>query len=279
MAKQTNISWTDHTFNPWIGCTKVSAECLYCYAETVARKPAIQTEWGKGKPRRPASADTWKEPVRWNEQAKRDGVRRKVFCASMADVFDPEAPEGSRARLFKLIRGTPNLDWLLLTKRPEFIREQLEEIGVWELLPLANVWIGFTAGDQGNFDNRWPIIREIPAVVRFCSYEPALGPITLPPDTVGQLDWLICGGETHQEKYMGRKMEPAWAQSIRNQSLKKRISFFFKQWGNWIPEGDKHDWYGKTSAIFGEKGELLDGMEWKQFPSPKLNRNQLTASH
>ena len=107
MAKQTNISWTDHTFNPWIGCTKVSAECLYCYAETVARKPAIQTEWGKGKPRRPASADTWKEPIRWNEQAKRDGVRRKVFCASMADVFDPEAPEGSRTRLFKLIREDP----------------------------------------------------------------------------------------------------------------------------------------------------------------------------
>ena len=98
-------------------------------------------------------------------------------------------------------------------------------------------------------------------------------------DTFGNLNWLICGGETHHEKYMGRKMEPAWAQSIRNQSLKKRISFFFKQWGNWIPEGDKHDWYGKTSATFGEKGELLDGMEWKQFPNPKVNRNQLATSH
>jgi protein gp37 len=279
MAKQTNISWTDHTFNPWIGCTKVSAECLYCYAESVARKPAIQTEWGKGKLRRLASDDAWKDPLRRNEKAKRDGVRRKVFCASMADLFDPEAPEGSRAHLFKLIRETTNLDWLLLTKRPEFIREQLEEIGVWELLPLANVWIGFTAGDLENFNKRWPIVREIPAVVRFCSYEPALGPIILPPDTVDQLDWLICGGETHSEKYMGRKMETVWAQSIRNQCLKKKISFFFKQWGNWIPEGDKHDWYGKTSATFNEKGELLDGMEWKQVPSPRKNRKQMTTNN
>jgi protein gp37 len=190
----------------------------------------------------------------------------------MADVFDPEAPEGSRARLFNLIRETPNLDWLLLTKRPEFIRKQLEEIGVWNLLPLPNVWLGYTAGDQKNFDERWSIAREIPAVVRFCSYEPALGPIILPSDTVGQLDWLICGGETHQEKYMGRKMEPVWAQSIRNQCLKKKISFFFKQWGNWIPDGDTHDWHGKTSATFGKKVELLDDMQWKQFPSPKCDR-------
>ena len=140
MAKETNIGWTDHTFGPWNGCTKVSEECRYCYAEVIAdRNPKIQTEWGKGKPRRPASEAAWKEPLRWNENAKRDGVRRKVFCASMADVFDPEAPEGSRARLFELIRKTPNLDWLLLTKRPEFIQEQLQEIGVWDLFPLPNV--------------------------------------------------------------------------------------------------------------------------------------------
>ncbi len=273
MAKKTSISWTDHTFNPWIGCTKVSEECKYCYAETLASSyPAIRTEWGKGKPRRPASENSWKDPIRWNKSAKREGIRRKVFCASMADVFDPEAPEGHRARLFELIRKTPNLDWLLLTKRPEFIREQLEEIGVWDLLPLPNVWVGFTAGNQENFDKRWPVIREIPAVVRFCSYEPALGPIILPPDTVGQLDWLICGGETHPQKYMGRKMEPAWAQEIRNQCLQKRVSFFFKQWGNWIPESGHQEWYGKTSATFSEKVELLDGMQWKQFPVGKVNR-------
>ena len=203
MAKDTKISWTDHTFNPWIGCTKVSEECLHCYAETEAgNKPTIRTEWGKGKLRRPASEDVWKHPIRWNESAKREGIRRKVFCASMADVFDPDAPAGHRARLFELIRETQDLDWQLLTKRPEFIQGQLQEIGVWDLLPLPNVWIGFSAGNQENFDKRWPIIREIPAVVRFCSYEPAIGPIILPSDTGGQLDWLICGGETHQKKYM-----------------------------------------------------------------------------
>ena len=269
MAINTNISWTDHTFNPWIGCAKVSEECRYCYAETVAgSKPAIRTEWGKGKLRRPASEDAWKDPIRWNEKAEREGVRRKVFCASMADVFDPEAPVGSLERLFDLIRKTPHLDWLLLTKRPEFIRQLLMAIGVWKLLPLSNVWIGFSAGDQENFDKRWPIIREIPAVVRFCSYEPALGPLTLPADTVGNLDWLICGGETHAKRFMGRSMEPAWARGIRNQCVRKQIRFFFKQWGNWIPDGERHDWHGKTSATFIEKVELLDGVMWQQFPTP-----------
>ena len=273
MAKETNISWCDCTFNPWIGCTKVSEECKYCYAEVIAAKPTIKTPWGLGKPRRPASEEKWKEPINWNAEAVRSGVRKKVFCASMADVFDHEAPDGSRARLFDLIQSTPQLDWLLLTKRPQLIEGQLKEIGVWDLLPLPNVWIGFTAGDQENFDARWPIVREIPAVVRFCSYEPALGPITLTSDTAGELDWLICGGETHTEKYMGRAMDPSWAQSIRNQCLRKKISFFFKQWGNWIPDGGKHDWHGKTSDVFSQKVEILDGMEWKQFPTPKPFRN------
>lgn len=276
MAKQTNISWCNHTFNPWIGCTKVSEECRDCFAESVAgSRPLIKTLWGPGKSRRPASEQTWRDPVRWNAAAVHSGERKKVFCASMSDVFDHEAPAGARARLFALIQSTPQLDWQLLTKRPEFIREQLQEIGVWERLPLPNVWIGFSAGDQENFDKRWPIIRQIPTVVRFCSYEPALGPIVLPPDTVGQLDWLICGGETHQEKYMGRKMDPEWAQSIRDQCLRKGVSFFFKQWGNWIPEGDRHDWHGKTSARFAKEGEILGNLKWKQFPTPKQNRKVL----
>ena len=276
MAKQTNISWCNHTFNPWIGCTKVSAECRDCFAEAVAgSKPLIKTPWGPGKARRPASEQTWRDPVRWNAAAVHSGERKKVFCASMSDVFDHEAPAGARSRLFALIQSTPHLDWQLLTKRPERIREQLQEIGVWERLPLPNVWIGFSAGDQENFDKRWPIIRQIPAVVRFCSYEPAIGPIVLPADTVGQLDWLICGGETHQEKYMGRKMDPEWAQSIRDQCLRKGVSFFFKQWGNWIPEGDRHDWHGKTSARFGKEGEILGNLKWKQFPTPKQNRKVL----
>ena len=266
MANKTNISWCDCTFNPWFGCTKVSEECRHCYAEGIAAKPKINTPWGRGKLRRPASEESWGNPVKWNAEAVRSGVRKKVFCASMADVFDDEAPAGSRARLFDLIQATPQLDWLLLTKRPQLIEDQLQEIGVWNLLPLENVWLGFTAGDQENFDTRWPIIREIPAVVRFCSYEPAIGPITLPSDTVGQLHWLICGGETHLEKYMGRSMEPAWAQGIRNQCVRKQIRFFFKQWGNWMPSGGMHDWFGKTSATFIERGEILDGVMWQQFP-------------
>lgn len=284
MAETTNISWTDRTFNPWYGCTKVSPECANCYAEIGAKKlrspdpeeaaesssaKRLGVEWGDHAPRLPASDKVWEHPVNWNREAAAAGIRIKVFCASMADVFDKKADPSLRRRLFDLIVATPWLDWQLLTKRPELIREQLIEIGYWDRLPLPNVWLGFTAGDQRYFDLRWPIIREIPAVVRFCSYEPALGSIRLPADTQGQLDWLICGGETHAERYGGRAMSQDSARSIRNQCLRHGISFFFKQWGNWIPEGDSCEWYGKTSKVFQKKGHLLDGVEWKQFPEPR----------
>ena len=271
MAKTTNISWTDRTFNPWIGCTKVSEECRYCYAEDVARKPTINVAWGPGKQRRPASEAKWRELVRWNQEAEKKGVRIKVFCASMADVFDKEAPPGALEQLFDTIRQTPHLDYQLLTKRPELIERLLRGIGVWDCLPLSNVWLGFTAGNQESFDKRWPLIRDTPAAVRFCSYEPALGPMLLPEDTQGRLHWFICGGETHPKKYEGRRMSPDWARSLRGQCARKGIAFFFKQWGNWIPQGDSVDWHGKTSGVFEQFGDILDGVHWSQFPNPNTS--------
>ncbi len=265
--KNSNISWTDHTFNPFIGCSKVDGDCANCYAEAMAKdKPAIQTEWGPGKPRRPASEAQWEEPVKWDKQAKKAGVRKKVFCASMSDVFDAEAPEGLRARLFNVIRATPHLDWLLLTKRPQLIKAQLQEIGVWELLPLPNVWLGVSAGTQVGFDKRWPILRELPALVKFISYEPALGPIILPEEAKGQLHWMICGGETAMRTGEGRQMDPSWARTMRDQCVRMGIPYFFKQWGNWLSVGGVREWHGKTSEIFKATGHLLDGVVWHQFP-------------
>lgn len=267
--KYSNIGWTDHTFNGWIGCTRVSEECDECYAAALDSKYHYTEQgWGKGAPRKLRPDAAWREPIRWNLEAEAAGRKTRVFCASLADVFDAEVPAAWRARLFDLISTTQQLDWLLLTKRPQLIRRQLQQIGVWDAKPLPNVWIGFSAGNQRNFDVRWPHIKQIPAVVRFCSYEPALGPLILPTDTKGSLHWLICGGETTPLKGEGRPMSPAWARSIRDQCSKQEIGFFYKQWGNWIPvTEDEQRWFGKTSAYYRNNGHLLDGVAWQQLPS------------
>ena len=126
MAEKTGISWTHHTFNPWWGCTKVSPGCKNCYAETFASRYGFDV-WGPGKARRTFSLAHWEEPLKWNRDAELAGERRRVFCASMADVFEAEAPAGELARLWALIRLTPWLDWLLLTKRAERIAESLPD--------------------------------------------------------------------------------------------------------------------------------------------------------
>src|SRR5581483_288541 len=110
MSAKTSIEWCDHTFNPFWGCTKVSPGCDHCYAESWAKRFGVK--WGSGEARKHASERTWAEPIRWNERAGKDRTRKRVFCASMADVFDNEAPTGTRERLWSLIGATPHLDWL-----------------------------------------------------------------------------------------------------------------------------------------------------------------------
>src|ERR1035438_1812836 len=120
MGETTGISWTDATFNPWWGCTKVSPGCDHCYAETFDKRVfGVKAHWGKDAPRRLMSDHYWKDPIRWDKKAAKEGVKRKVFCASMADILDDDAPEGQRERLWDLIDQTPNLIWQLLTKRPQ----------------------------------------------------------------------------------------------------------------------------------------------------------------
>ena len=146
MGETTEISWTDHTFNPWLGCTKVSAGCTHCYAESLVNRYGW-AKWGPGQARKRTSAANWRKPLAWNRAAEKAGVRRRVFCASLADVFDHEAPAGARADLWDLIRKCPALDWQLLTKRPENIEQYLpadwEHYHGW-----PNVWLGTTTEDQ-----------------------------------------------------------------------------------------------------------------------------------
>lgn len=211
---ETTIEWTatrlpdgttlpGYTFNPWIGCARVSKGCQFCYAETLMDTRYGRVEWGVHGTRVRTSVAYWRKPLTWNRQAERDGVRRKVFCASLADVFEDREELGPwRGDLLDLIYRTPHLDWLLLTKRPENV-VPLIHAAVVDLLenpavtavaqestaatclewldgsPPANVWIGTSVEHQQAADERIPHLLRIPATVRFLSCEPLLGPVYL----------------------------------------------------------------------------------------------------
>lgn len=223
MAENSKIEWTDHTFNPWIGCQKVSPGCDHCYAESLSKRYGW-VEWGPHGERKRTSEANWRKPLQWAKAARRTGKRPRVFCASLADVWDNQVPVQWRRDLFNLIWETPELDWLLLTKRPENIGKMLwPAIGEAELWPWDNVWLGFTAEDQERFDWRWERAKEIPAKVWFVSYEPALGPLFIRPHLP---DWIICGGESGPG---ARQMNPAWARDLRDQCAASGVNFFMKQ--------------------------------------------------
>ena len=181
MAQTTGISWTDHTFNPWWGCVKVSPACTNCYAERDSKRYGHDV-WGSSSRRRFFSEKHWQEPLKWNKKAAADGVRRRVFCASMADVFevlpdghpDAEQMTSSRDDLMVLICETPSLDWLLLTKRPEEMARYFSDRPVPD-----NVIAMTTAENQEWLDKRINHLLAVPARRRGLSLEPLLGPIRL----------------------------------------------------------------------------------------------------
>lgn len=225
MGAVTGIEWTDHTFNPWVGCTKISPACDHCYAEGWAKRTGQAALWSGE--RRLTSTGNWKQPMKWNRDAAKAGVRRRVFCASLADVFDNQAEEAWREGLWRLIQETQALDWLLLTKRPQNIRKMLP--ANWED-GWSNVWLGTTAEDQPEYNRRWPHLSVIPARLRFISYEPALGPLEVLRYRDVDPDWIICGGESGGRK--ARLMDPAWARRMRQQCYEHTIPFFMKQMTN-----------------------------------------------
>lgn len=293
MSEKSKIEWCDSTFNPWIGCTKVSPGCDHCYAERHMAQRLGRVQWGAGKPRHRTSAAYWRQPVRWNARADvfrecgacgwrgdlavRDDpvafacpscdvtdwrpARRRVFCASLADVFDNEVPAEWRRDLLNLIADTPNLDWLVLTKRIGNAQRMLNEYiasdghpgetwdGAW-----PNLWLGVTVVNQREAERDIPVLLKTPAAVRFLSCEPLLGPVGverwLRPRQVGNPDgyggdhapgwttdsrtihWVIAGGESGPG---ARPTNPDWVESLRDQCAAARVPFFFKQWGEWAP--------------------------------------------
>jgi protein gp37 len=257
MAEKTEISWAHSTFNPWIGCTKVSPGCDHCYAATLMDERYKRVKWGAGEARGRTSAANWKQPLAWNRKAKESGEPWRVFCASLADVFDNEAPDEWRADLFRLIEETPALTWMLLTKRIGNVRhmlppEWLPKPGVWVGSFPPNVWLGITVVNQGEYDRDYPKLESIDAPVRWLSCEPLLGPIN--HFHAGRPDWVIVGGESGAG---ARPMEVEWVRGIRSECERTGATFHFKQWGEW-----------RGLARLGKKaaGHLLDGVEYRAFP-------------
>lgn len=248
MGDTTEITWCDKTFNPWIGCTKVSPACDHCYAEAWDNR-GLQggpSRWGPHADR--TRTKTWGNPVKWNKQAVLSGERPRVFCASLADVFDNHKsilPDW-RVELWALIKSTPNLDWLLLTKRPQNIKKMLP--GDWGN-GYHNVWLGTTAENQEEFDRRKPHLVAVPAVVHFLSMEPLIGPVDM-GDLAG-LEWIITGGEN------GAQYRPAdhdWFRSLRDQCKAADVPFLFKQFE------------GRSQREIKALGRALDGVVHDGYP-------------
>ncbi len=272
--KDSHIQWTTHTFNPWIGCTKVSPGCQHCYAEALNKRWKGGANWGKGAPRNRTSASNWREPLKWNRDAK--GERPRVFCASLADWLDDEVEIRWLADLMKLIVETPNLDWLLLTKRPQnwkarinagYMHTACGSVGAdemmfnWEENGIApdNVWIGTTVEDEERGYLRHAALMDIPARVHFWSAEPLLSAIdaSVMWAARGAPDWVIVGGESGAQ---AREMQVKWARDLRDQCRANplpgnRPSFFMKQMGG---ARDKR----------GELAQIPEDLRIREFPLP-----------
>lgn len=277
MADRSRIEWCDSTFNPWIGCTKISPACDNCYAAVSTPARVMGVAWGTGESRQRTSPGNWKLPLRWQAQHEEffaeHGHRRRVFCASLADVFDNEVSPHWRYDLFNLIHATPDLDWLLLTKRIGNARQMLNDAAAavcddfcgaptWEKQPWPNVWLGVTVCNQVEAERDIPKLLTLPASRRFVSMEPLLGPVHLvrlycvpscaPVDVLDKS--RRC--KTHAPGYClggcewrwpaldwvivggesgprARPIHPDWVRAIRDQCAKAGVPFLFKQWGEW----------------------------------------------
>jgi protein gp37 len=276
MAKDSQIEWTNHTFNPWWGCKKVSPACDNCYAELWAKRMGHQV-WGTEAPRRFFGDPHWREPIKWNEEAEIEGHRKRVFCASMADVFELRTDLNSeRLRLWSLIEQTPNLDWLLLTKRPQNVKRLIPWKDQWP----CNVWLGTSVENQVLAKKRLPFLLENPATVRFLSCEPLLGPLDLQfwlqRNDLHPIDWVIAGGESGGKS---RPMHPDWVISLLRQCEDANIPFHFKQWGHWVPvELTKEVSKAQLLSLANERpvemvrvakkaaGRILEGTTWDGLP-------------
>lgn len=273
MADESEISWTRHTFNVWWGCARVSPGCVNCYADTLASRWGHDL-WRRHGPRKPMADGYWRKPLKWNRDAP-----GRVFCGSMCDLFEDHPEPGvhamqdeQRARLWDLIGQTPNLTWLLLTKRPE----NIAGMAPWSKHWPVNVMIGTSVEDQQRANERVPALTAVPGGPRtFLSCEPLLGPVDLSGsasrptywltgrpywgeteilssglqvqdiEVASSVSWVIAGGESG---HGARPVHPDWLRSLRDQCLKAGVPFHLKQWGAWAP-AQPGGWYSRTTML------------------------------
>lgn len=282
MAVNTKVEWCNMTWNPWIGCTKVSDGCKFCYAEAQMDKWLGRAQWGADGTRVRTSEANWKKPLAWNRKAAETDSRPKVFCASLADVFeDNQQVEEWRLDLFRLIFDTPHLDWLLPTKRPQNVIPFLDDacwpetgcpmFGSDDPLP-SNVWLGTSVENQVAADERIPQLVAVPVTVRFLSVEPLLGPVNLwewlaPTrwpvfrDNDPQVDWVIVGGESGPN---ARPIDLAWVWDIIAQCRAAGKPLFIKQLGAvWAKEN------GATHRKGGNMGEWPEDLRVRESPEER----------
>ncbi len=217
MAENSGIGWTDHTNNFWWGCHKVSTECKHCYINGIMKRAGREPFKG------PMRTVDWSKPAKWNRQAEKLGRRLRIFTCSMSDFFH-EGADLWRPEAWQIIRDCQNLDWLVLTKRPELVLERLPND--WgDGYP--NVWLGVTCGAASSL-NLVETLKDIPAQLRFISAEPLLGPIDFRPFLDGSIHWIITGCE-QAAKTKRRPMKIGWVRDIDSQCREAGIAHFFKQ--------------------------------------------------
>lgn len=295
---KTKIEWTEYSWNPVSGCTPISEGCQNCYAKRMANRLRGRCGYPADEPFKVTlHKDRLEEPLRWKKP-------HRVFVCSMGDLFHEDVPRWMRFEVMDIILQAKQHTFLILTKRPANMKEFFE----WyyskagrTIETIKNLWLGVTAENQQRADERIPILLQIPAAVLFVSVEPMLGPIALNAicavvDGFAQrvktlldgIDWVICGGETGPN---ARSMHPDWVRSLRDQCVEAGVPFFFKQWGEWLPDDQVKEplivkmghpgapkWAinklvcnlspGLHAFKVGKKaaGRLLDGREWNEYP-------------
>jgi protein gp37 len=258
--KYSRISWTDHTHNHWIGCTQIRPGCDHCYARRDFEQRKHMVEWGPGKPRRLTSKANRLRPLVWNDEARLRAIRYRVFTSSLSDVFDPEVPDEWRMDLFLLIRRTPHLQWMILTKR-------VTEMQAWFAgfpdpdWPWPHVSLGATI-ETAAWSHQGAILAEIPAARRFVSMEPLLGEVDCSP-WIADVDEVIVGGENGRD---ARPMFPFWARQARDRTVAAGKTFIFKQWGDFTPDrpGELREMFLSAgwSPDYPRGGRVLDSVLW-----------------
>lgn len=285
MGEKSKIEWTEATWNPVTGCTPISEGCEHCYAKRMATRLRGRSGYPEDEPFKVTfhPEKLW-EPYHWRKP-------RKIFVCSMGDLFHEDIPWWNLNKVFAVVEASPWHRFMVLTKRPQRMRGYFDYLRtIWRVRewPASNLWLGVTAENQQRADERIPVLLEIPAVRRFVSIEPMLGPVDLrrafgtegPRQTyIEQLDWVICGGETGPG---ARPLHPDWGRSLRDQCQAAGVPFFFKSWGEWAACDQMKIWRPQEHSVPGirpfgdyqevyrvgkkEAGRMLDGRTWDEEP-------------